>query len=147
MIVFELEIISPDTIVSFITKTIDIFAIVIILASFIQSILPLISIVIKSFLPLLTKKIKPKSIEKVNLNVSSQYKISNFIKGMLLALEMETGNAILKMGVFTFYATSDISIQSHEDNIYNFIFFIALFSTRIAINQTIRKYRLPKNVR
>ena len=146
MIVFELELLSPEIIIPFITKTIDIFAILIILASFIQSILPIMSTIVNSFIPLLTKGIKSESIPKENLNFRSQFRISNFIRGMLLALELEAGNAILKMGIFTFYATSNTSIQSYENNIYNFIFFILLLSVRIAINQTIRKYRIPKDM-
>lgn len=141
--------ISSDVIIPFITQTIDIFAITIILVSVTQSILPTISFIIKSFIPLMVKKNKleekEKENQKDNINTKSKLKYNNFIKGLLLALEFESANAILKMGVFTFYATTNISNQSYESNINNFIFFVAILSTRIAINQTIRKYGLIKN--
>jgi hypothetical protein len=66
----------------------------------------------------------------------------NFIKGLLLALELESANAILKMGVFT----SDLvgisttsSTSSSTFGINNFIFFVGIFSLRIAINRTLRR--------
>jgi hypothetical protein len=45
-----------------------------------------------------------------------------FIKGLLLALEFESANAILKMGVFTSIITGTITTF----NLNNFIFFIGI---------------------
>ncbi|MDP8907166.1 MAG: hypothetical protein M3M88_06570 [Thermoproteota archaeon] len=48
----------------------------------------------------------------------------NFIKGLLLALELESANAILRMGMFTL----DIAnVDSHmSQNINDFTFFVAV---------------------
>ena len=70
----------------------------------------------------------------------------NFIRGLLLALELESANAILKMGIFTSLITQSssssslLSSSSSSSNFNNFIFFVAVLSLRIAINQTLRRF-------
>ena len=72
--------------------------------------------------------------------------IRNFIKGQLLALELESANAILKMGMFT----SDIANVDYHmpQNINDFIFFVSVLvlSVKIAINQTLRIFNIGKDV-
>jgi hypothetical protein len=66
--------------------------------------------------------------------------IKNFIKSLLLALEMESANAVLKMGMFTI---NNPNVDSHvSQNTNNFIFFVAVLSVRIAINQTLRRFNI-----
>jgi hypothetical protein len=64
----------------------------------------------------------------------------NFIKGLLLALELESGNAILKLGIFTSIMTGTITASTLNMN--NFIFFIGVLSVRIGINQTLRRFSI-----
>lgn len=72
----------------------------------------------------------------------------NFIKGLLLALELESANAILKMGIFTSLITQSSSFSllssSSVSNFNNFIFFVAVLSLRIAINQTLRRFSMTQ---
>jgi hypothetical protein len=64
----------------------------------------------------------------------------NFVRGLLLALEMESANAILKMCVFTSSLVGIPTTASTSTfSINNFIFFVGIFSVRIAINQILRK--------
>jgi hypothetical protein len=68
----------------------------------------------------------------------------NFVSGLLFALELEAANAILKLGLFTSMATglsSSTTTTLVSFNIWNnFIFFVAVLSLRIAINQTLRRF-------
>ncbi len=64
--------------------------------------------------------------------------IKGFINSLLLALEFESANAILKMGMFIINNTNVDSQVSQDIN--NFIFFVAVFSVRITINQTLRRF-------
>jgi hypothetical protein len=52
----------------------------------------------------------------------------------------ESANAILKMGVFTSILTGTITASTF--NLNNFIFFVGVFSVRIAINQTLRRFSI-----
>jgi hypothetical protein len=64
----------------------------------------------------------------------------NFIKGLLLALELESANAILKISVFTSSLVGISTTSSTSPfSINNFIFFVGIFSVRIAINHTLRR--------
>jgi hypothetical protein len=111
-----------------ITKTIDFFVVLIICISTIQTIIPIIISVIK---------IK----RKENNNIA----IKSFINSLILSLELESANAILKMGLFASNATSYGHITSNNTN--NFIFFVAVLSVRIAINQTIKRYSIDKFIK
>jgi hypothetical protein len=67
--------------------------------------------------------------------------IKNLVRGLLFALELEAANAILKLGVFTSFLTGAtlLSGTSSISIVNNFIFFIALLSVRIGINQGLRR--------
>jgi hypothetical protein len=117
-----------QNIIFVITKTIDFFVVLIICISTIQTIIPIIISVIK---------IK----RKENNNIA----IMSFINSLILSLELESANAILKMGLFASNATSYDHITSN--NINSFIFFVAVLSVRIAINQTIKRYSIDKFIK
>ena len=113
-----------------ITKTIDFFVVLIIGISTIQIIIPIIISLIK--------------INKKGNN--NNFAIKSFINSLLLALELESANAILKMGVFVSNATDTMSNNpiALSNNINNFIFFVAVLSVRIVINQTLKRYSIGK---
>ncbi len=113
-------------IIFIITKTIDFFVVLIIGISAFQTVIPIIIYVTKV---------------KRRENIA----IKSFISSLLLALELESANAILKMGLFASIAISTDHIV--YGNINNFIFFIALISVRILINQTLRRYNIDKYVK
>lgn len=129
---------NTANIISLITKTIDFFAALIISISAIQTISPIII-----------------SLSKTNRKENGYYNkdnvtIKNFINSLLLALELESANAILKMGLFISSATASVIDSSssiyQSDNINNFIFFIAVLSVRIAINQTLKRYNINRKI-
>ena len=67
----------------------------------------------------------------------------NLIGGLLFALELESANTILRMGIFTSFAirTPSLTSSSLSNNIVNnFIIFIFVLSVRIAINQRLRTF-------
>ena len=117
---------NSQEIIFIITNTIDIFVVFIISISAFQTVIPLVIYI---------TKVKRKE------NIA----IKSFINSLLLALELESANAILKMGLFTSITISADHIVS--GNINNFIFFVALLSMRILINQTLRRYSIDKYVK
>jgi hypothetical protein len=109
-------------IISIITKTIDLFVVTVICVSTLQT-----------AMLVLIRTIGFRQKTKENNII-----IKNFIKSLLLALEMESANAVLKMGMLTINTPN---VDSHaSQNTNNFIFFVAVFSVRIAINQTLRRF-------
>jgi hypothetical protein len=132
---------DAQSIISIITSIIDIFAIVVIAVTVFTSILPLIKSTATLSLPFLIKSFSDRQTAKENYVLGRRRVIKeNFIKGLLLALELESANAILKIGVFT---SSLVGISTTAStitfSINNFIFFVGIFSVRIAINQTLRR--------
>jgi hypothetical protein len=121
-------------IIPIITKVIDYFVVIIISISAIQTIIPIII----SFIKINKKEEK---------NKNNNYYIKSFNNSLLLALELESANAILKMGIFvsnaTNFATENFMIISNNFN--NFMFFVAVLAVRIAINQTLRRYSIGKS--
>jgi hypothetical protein len=117
---------NTQEIIFIITNTIDFFVVFIISISAFQTLIPIVIYV---------TKVKRKE------NIA----IKSFINSLLLALELESANAILKMGLFASITISTDHIVS--GNINNFIFFIALLSVRIFINQTLRRYSIDKYVK
>ncbi len=109
-------------IISMITKTVDFFVVLIIGISATQTILPAARCMLK-----IDKKTKDNNIVK-----------RNFVKGLLLALELESANAILKIGIFALDIANDDSHNSQ--NINDIMFFVTVISIRIAINQTLRRF-------
>jgi hypothetical protein len=122
--------INFENITFIITSIIDIIAITIIAITIIQ-------IIIYFF----KYNVKSPVISSSNSDSTNIKKI--FISGLLLALEFEAANAILKMGVYTSLAIDKSVLSSStisDDFINNFIIFIMILSIRIAINQSLRRF-------
>ncbi len=140
-----------------ITSAIDIFAATIIAVSTFQTIIPMVKVTIISTLDVrnrLPSSSSSSSREKLVQHDSYDTKQKgywikkNFVRGLLLALELESANAILKMGLFTsimieMQQSSSLQLTTVQD-INNFIFFVAILSIRVAINQTLRKYGISR---
>lgn len=135
---FSLSFINLQNIIFIITSVIDIIAVSIIAISIIQIIFYLL-------------KYNHKSLHLLQESFFSNSIIvkRNFISGLLLALEFEAANAILKMGVFASLiisqfepsSSTSISTTTISDNfINNFIIFIIVLSVRIVINQSLRRF-------
>jgi hypothetical protein len=92
-----------------------------------------------SFLPFVIKSSSDRQNEE-NYFLRRRVPRENFIRGLLLALEVESANAILKMGVFTSSLVGIPITSSSTFSINNFIFFVGIFSVRIAINQMLRRF-------
>ena|SRR5919109_2685080 len=147
-----LFIFNSQDIIFLITSFIDIFAIIVIGVSVSFSILALLKITI-TFNPFTSN-----SFEKLSEQERSHYLMTNrrrrikiakenFIKGLLLALDLESANAILKLGVFsssilTGTATMSTATTTSTFNMNNFLFFIGVLSIRIGINQTLRRFNV-----
>jgi hypothetical protein len=132
---------DTQSIIPIITSIIDIIAIVVIAVSVFTTILPLIKSTITSSLPFVIKSSSSDRQTAAENYVSRRTAAKkNLIKGLLLALELESANAILRIGIFT-SSLVGISTTSSTNTfgINNFIFFIGIFSLRIAINQTLRR--------
>ncbi|MBD0359600.1 MAG: hypothetical protein ICV56_02685 [Nitrososphaeraceae archaeon] len=136
-----------------ITSTIDIFAATIIAVSTFQTIIPMVKVTIISTLDVRNRLPSSSSAQEKLVQHDSHdtkqkgYWIKkNFVRGLLLALELESANAILKMGLFTSVMIElQPSLQlATIQNINNFIFFVAILSIRVAINQTLRRYSISR---
>jgi hypothetical protein len=134
--------IFPDaqSIISIIISIIDIFAIIVIAVTVFATILPLIKSAAQLPLPFRIKSSSHRQTGRENYIIKRRAVKGNFIKGLLLALELESANAILKMGVFT-SSLVGISITSSAStfSVNNFIFFVGILSVRIALNQILRR--------
>jgi hypothetical protein len=131
---------DAQNIISIIASVIDIFAIVVIAVTIFTSILPLIKSTVALFLPFIIQSSSYRQTAQENCALRRRVLKANLIKGLLLALELESANAILKMGIFTSGLVGISPISSTSTfSINNFIFFVGIFSLRIAINQTIRR--------
>jgi hypothetical protein len=119
-----MDIFNAQSIILIVTRTIDIFVVFVIGVS-----------VFQIFVPLLLTVIKFK--EKNNDGNNS---VKSFISSLLLALELESANAILKMGLFISNNASNDYLSAINNN--NLIFFVAVLSVRIAINQTLKRYNI-----
>lgn len=121
---------------------IDMFAIAVIAVTVFASILPLIKSIVTLTLSFLIRSSPGRQTTIRNYLGRRRVVKENLIRGLLLALELESANAILKMGVFTsnLVGISTTSISSTSTfGINNFVFFVAIFSLRIAINQTLKR--------
>ena len=129
---------NSQDIIFLITSFIDVFAIIVIGVSLSFSIWPILKTTIKSN-PFTLNSSEGHSDQESDLMINKR-KIAkeNFIKGLLLALELEAGNAILKMGIFTSILTGTITTSTLNMN--SFIFFVGVLSVRIGINQTLRRF-------
>jgi hypothetical protein len=130
---------DAQSIISIITSIIDIFSIVVIAVTVFTSILPLIKSAAALSLSFLIKSSSDRQTAKESYLLRSRVVKENFIKGLLLALELESANAVIKMGVFTSSLVGiSTTLSTNTFSINNFIFFVGIFSVRIAINQTLR---------
>lgn len=139
-----------------ITSIIDVFVATIVAISIFQVIIPMLKVTIKSLLfidnrtfpslPISNKRVareeEDENIQDELLQQKMYFLKKNFIRGLLLALELESANAILKMGIFTSIISGTSSSILSADNINNFIFFVGVLSVRIAINQTLRRFNI-----
>jgi hypothetical protein len=146
----EFEILNSliyNNVVSLVTKTIDVFVLTIISLSTIQALTSMIVYKIKELMFGLTDRRQeiPKESNVANKKDATFLKMRNLINSLLLALELESANAILKMGLFASIVT-DTDNSFSANGLNNFIFFMALLSLRIAINQTIRKFWVRKRI-
>jgi hypothetical protein len=142
-----------------ITSAIDIFAATIIAVSTFQTIIPMVKVTIISTLDVRNRlpsssssssSAREKLIQHDSYDTKqkSYWIKKNFVRGLLLALELESANAILKMGLFTsimieIQQPSSLQLTTVQD-INNFIFFVAILSIRVAINQTLRRYSISR---
>jgi hypothetical protein len=132
---------DAQSIISTISSMIDIFAIAVIGVSVFGSIPALIKTTATLPLPFLIRSPPERQTATENYLVRRRVVKENLIRGLLLALELESANAILKMGVFT-SGVVGIYITSSSTNTFginNFIFFVAIFSLRIAINRALTR--------
>jgi hypothetical protein len=132
---------DAQSIISTISSMIDIFAIAVIGVSVFASIPALIKTTATLPLPFLIRSPPEGQTATENYLVRRRVVKENLIRGLLLALELESANAILKMGVFT-SGVVGIYITSSSTNTFginNFIFFVAIFSLRIAINRALTR--------
>ena len=128
-----LSYINIEDIIFTITSLIDIIAVSVIVVSVIQTIYYLSIYNFKSIL----SSAKTKTIS--NSNIIQR----NFITGLILALEFEAANTILKMGVFTSLVIDKSSSTISDNFINNFIIFVMVISIRIAIKRSLG--RLKRN--
>jgi len=127
-------------IIFLITSVIDVFAINIIALSVIISILTLIKNTTRSITMYFTidhnTNLEHKKYHKAPITIKIVKE--NFISELLLALELESANAILKMGIFASLLTGALVGTTASFNLNNFIFSIAVLSVRIATNQSLK---------
>src|ERR687885_37179 len=90
---------DAQNIISIITSIINIFAIVVIAVTVCTAILPLIKNLVTLSLPFADKSPSHRGRQTATENyvLSRRMLKENFIKGLLLALELESANAILKI--------------------------------------------------
>jgi hypothetical protein len=125
-----LSYINIENIIFTITSLLDIIAVSVIAVSVIQTIYYLSIYNFKSIL----SSAKTKSISNSN-NIKR-----NFITGLILALEFEAANTILKMGIFTSLVIDKSSPTISDNFINNFIIFVMIISIRIAIKRSLGRF-------
>ena len=128
--------ITIEDIIFTITLVIDIFAISVIAVSVIQTIYYLSIYNFKSIL----SSAKTTSISDSNIIHR------NFITGLILALEFEAANTILRMGVFTSLVIDKSSGTLSDNFINNFIIFVMVISIRIAIKQSLGRFNKRNSI-
>ncbi len=142
--------------IQLVIQLIDVMAIFIVLVSIIQSIKPLLSFIVGDTFRPSSQISKEGDVNNTDtstdtkskrLLVNDAYDASkkSFVNGLLLALELESANAILKMGMFTSSSVGLIALQlqspaSIQALSGNFLIFVVILSLRIAINQTLRRF-------
>src|SRR6476660_4482013 len=140
MMILPFAFVNIHDIIFLITSVIDVFAINIIALSVIISILTLIKNTTRSITMYFTidhnTNLEHKKYHKAPITIKIVKE--NFISELLLALELESANAILKMGIFASLLTGALIGMIASFNLNNFIFSIAVLSVRIATNQSLK---------
>ncbi len=131
-----LSYINIEDIIFTITSLIDIIAVSVIAVSVIQTIYYLSIYNFKSIL----SSAKTKSIS--NSNIIQR----NFITGLILALEFEAANTILKIGIFASLVKDKSSSTISDNFINNFIIFVMVISIRIAIKQSLGRFNKRNSI-
>ena len=157
---FSFPVILPsfNDFIQLIISIIDAIAIAIVIISIIQAIKPFLMYSIRATF----RSFDQTSIENTNddasndtsrdtqpkkLLIGSRYNSSkkSFVNGLLFALELESANAILKMGLFTASSVglNSMLLQTQTPISVlggNFLFFVLVLAVRIAINQTLHRF-------
>jgi hypothetical protein len=128
--------INIEDIIFTIILVIDIIAISVIAVSVIQTIFYLSIYNFKSIL------LSAKTTSISNSNIIHK----NFITGLILALEFEAANTILRMGVFTSLVIDKSSGTLSDNFINNFIIFVTVISIRIAIKQSLGRFNKRNSI-
>ncbi|HEX6672647.1 MAG TPA: hypothetical protein VF084_10465 [Nitrososphaeraceae archaeon] len=131
-----LSYINIENIIFTITSLLDIIAVSVIAVSVIQTLYYLSIYNFKSIL----SSAKTKSISNSN-NIKR-----NFITGLILALEFEAANTILKMGIFTSLVIDKSSPTISDNFINNFIIFVMIISIRIAIKRSLGRFNKRNSI-
>ncbi|HZL23566.1 MAG TPA: hypothetical protein VFC05_09585 [Nitrososphaeraceae archaeon] len=131
-----LSYINIENIIFTITSLLDIIAVSVIAVSVIQIVCYLLIYNFKSIL----SSAKTKSI--LNSNDIKR----NFITGLILALEFEAANTILKMGIFTSLVIDKSSPTISDNFINNFIIFVMVISIRIAIKRSLGRFNKRNSI-
>jgi hypothetical protein len=146
-----------SNVISIITSMIDVMAAAVVLISVISTIKPVLCYTVRAAFGTgpVQKIIRSTSNARMQEGNRAQDLFSdlyrrkdrkdrkNFVGGLLLALELESANAILRAGMFTsLFAGSDVSaLQINQlAGGGGFLFFIVVLSVRIAINQALRRF-------
>ena len=128
--------INIEDIIFTITLVIDIIAISVIAVTVIQTIYYLSIYNFKSIL------LSSKKSAISNSNIIQR----NFITGLILALEFEVANTILRMGVFTSLVIDKSSTTLSDNFINNFIIFVMVISIRIAIKRSLGRFNKRNSI-
>jgi hypothetical protein len=137
LLLLLLPYINIEDIISTIILVIDIIAISVIAVSVIQTIFYLSIYNFKSIL------LSAKTTSISHSNIIHK----NFITGLILALELEAANTILRMGVFTSLVIDKSSSTTLSDNfINNFIIFVTVISIRIVIKQSLGRFNKRNSI-
>ena len=143
MSLFPLLLNSQDF-VSLITSIIDILAVSVVAISIIQAIIPTMKVMIRTLAFIINSSYHERRFQEQNYTFKYKERVAkkNLVRGLLFALELESANAVLKMGVFTslFIGDSSLAETSSTGLINNFLIFIAILSVRIGINQGLRRF-------
>ena len=146
---FASSLVSARAFIPTITTTIDLIAVIITAVSIFQVLFHCLPYNGKSHFNVYAVFQSHKHSNSNMRNVIYPKWKKSLISGLLFALELESANAILKLGLFTsvitqapiFYTTTSASTQSGFGDISNdFIFFVGVLSLRITINHSLRRF-------
>ena len=135
---------SNQDFIHLITPVIDFLVVSVVAISIVQAIAPLMKVMIRNLASITNSFHHEPGFQEQDYLFKHNYCIAkkNLVRGLLFALELESANAILKMGIFTsfFVDTSSLTGTSSGNIVSNFVFFLAVLSVRIGINQGLRRF-------